>query len=259
MTPAQTAYTHMGKEHIVRTYAPASFLTAELNRLAPGSRVLYPPDDPSGATLRGTPLYLNWYAPTRASRFAAVRDAQAMASFLSEEKVDFVILNMSNVHAYGTPLTLLSEHLARYGITLAAEGPFVLYQLGDAPPLYRQIFNLRSAVLKLPGASDLLLQDPNLGIEATTQSKELAVFQTQRALQARYSVRLRCPSDVGFFIAQINWDVGAPYYRLVACRADEFSFTEAIPIPLGVRKGMLHVTVRDTTSAQIEDLQVEIH
>ena len=259
VSPAQAAYSQAGKNNLARIYAPATLLTAEINRLAPGSRVLYSPDAPAGATLHGTPLYVNWYAPSREKRFAAAHDAQTIASFLSEEKVDFVILNVSLAQDAATPLKVLREHLATYGVALAQEGPFVLYQLDDIPVFYREAFNLRNSVRKQPEAPKLLLSVSDAGVTATLQPQEFALFSTQRATHARYSVRLRCPSEIGFFVAQINWDVGAPYYRLVACSAEDFLYVEAIPIPPRAHEGLLHITVRDTTEAQIENLKVEIH
>ncbi len=254
VSPAQGAYTPAGKEQLARLYAPAALLTAEVNRLAPGARVLYSPDSPSGATLRGTPLYINWYAPAREAHFSAINDSQGIANFLRTEKVDFAILNMATPQPRHTPLALLRDHLAEYGVALAQEGSFVLYRLGDAPTPYRKSFDLRSAT-----APELKLPASDAGITATAQPQILAVMPTQRASQARYSVRLRCTGDSGHFVAQINWDVGAPYYRLVACSADAVSFVETMPIPARAREGLIYLTVRDTESAQVTDLQVELY
>lgn len=257
--PAQMAYSQAGKAQLSRLFAPAAVLTAEVNRLAPGSRVLYSPDAPYGATLQGHPLYLNWYAPLREARFAAATDAQTMARFLAEEKVDFAILNISHRSDSELQLARLREHMARYGVALAQENVFMLYQLNATPVPYRQVFDLRSAILKLPNTPKLMLPASDAGVAATPQARELAVFPTQRASHARYSAQLRCDSDTGSFVAQINWDIGPAYYRLVPCQAEDFSFVEAIPVPLGASQGLLHVTVRDTASALVKDLQVELN
>jgi hypothetical protein len=257
-SPAQEAYTEMGKQQLARLYAPASLLTAEVNRIAPNSRVLYPSSTPYGATLHGTPLYVNWYSPSREARFKVLRKAEEMAKFLVEENVDYAILNMVDTQASGSPSSLLRDHLGQYGIAVAQEGSFVLYRLSDAPTLYRKVFDLRQAKLKLTEEPELLLPISDSGIMASAQPKVLAVLPTHRASQARYSIRLRCPSLEGFFIAQINWDTGAPYYRLVACHSDISSFVESFPIPPRARQGLLYVTVRDTTLAYVENLQVEM-
>jgi hypothetical protein len=258
-SPAQIAYTNTGKEHLTHLYAPVATLTEVINQLAPNSRVLYPPQAPYGATLRGSPLYVNWYAPSRAARFAALNDAQSMSSFLGEEKVDFAILSVTDVQDSLTPGALLREHLARYGSVQAKEGSFILYRLSDSPLLYREIFDLRTATHKKSGENGLLMPSSQAGIEATSEPKTLTVFQTNRFKQARYSVRLNCSCEKGFFIAQVNWDIGMPYYRLVACETADFYFIDAIPIPLGARQGTIYVTARDTVSVTIQDLRVELH
>ena len=96
------------------------------------------------------------------------------------------------------------------------------------------------------------------GIAASTQSRVLAVFPTQGAKQARFRVKFDCPSEQGFYIAQINWDKGAPYYRLISCEAKNVSFTEATPIPLGASKGLVYVPSRDPPLVQIEKLMVDL-
>ncbi|MEG1767504.1 MAG: hypothetical protein RR311_03510 [Comamonas sp.] len=254
VTPAQSAYTPAGKKQLAHLYAPAALLTAEVNRLAAGARVLYSPDSPSGATLQGTPVYINWYAPAREIRFKAIRDAQGMTDFVRAEKVDFAIVNMAIPLPRGKPLALLRDHLAEYGTALAQEGNFMLYRLGDTPTPYRKGFELRSA-----SAPALLLPVSEAGITATDESRILAVMATEHASQARYSVRLRCSAQRGHFVAQINWDVGAPYYRLVACDADEVSFAEAVPIPARARQGLIYLTMRDAQAAQVSDMQIELY
>lgn len=258
VTPPQAASTSEGKAELIQMYAPSVLLTAEINRLAPGARVLYPADTPAGATLHGTPLYVNWYAPFREKRFEAIRNAETVSDFLTEENVGFVILNRHAIEPPNAPGALLREHLARYGVPMAQAGSFVLYRVTDAPTLYRKAFDLRSVVRQESWTPELLPPASDSGVVATPQPKIFAVIPTQRAANARYSVSLRCSSDSGFFIAQINWDVGSPYYRLVSCRSDLSTFVEAFPIPLGARKGHLYLTVRDTTSAWVEDLQIEL-
>lgn len=257
-TPAHVAYKPAGKARLERLYAPAAVLTAEVNRLAPGTRVLYSADTPAGATLHGTPLYVNWYAPFRELRFNAIRDAQTAAEFFAEENIEFAILNRATMDPPGAPATLVREYLARYGVALTQAGSYVLYRVKDAPTIYRSAFDLHRAQRQSPGTPQLLLPASPAGVEATPLPQILATFPTQRGAHARYSARLRCASDNGSFVAQINWDVGTPYYRLVACSTKDFSFVEALPVPMGARQAQLYLTVRDTASAQVQDLLVEI-
>ncbi|WP_220094833.1 hypothetical protein [Paraburkholderia hayleyella] len=165
--PAQAAYTKAGKMQFEHLHAPPAILTAEVNRIAPGSRVLYPPRDPFGATLHGTPLYVNGYAPFRRARFDALKNSQDMASFLADEKVDFAILRLDGKLDPEVPQVLLREYLAQYGIALAQEGMYILYRLNRTPVSYQPVFDLHSAMLKHPGQPTLQLPLPASGTEIT--------------------------------------------------------------------------------------------
>jgi hypothetical protein len=257
--PAGLAFTPKGEDDLIGQYAPQVMLTNRINRLAPGSRVLYPARAPSGATLHGSPLYVNWYAQSRLDKFSSLKDFQGIAKFLSRESVDFVILSMGDVEASGTPEALLREYLARFGSVLAQEGSFLLYRTSETPALYRNVFDLRASETKRTGSVDLLLPLSDAGGSASAEPKALAIFPAYRSKQARYRAEFSCSSDGGFFIAQINWDKGAPYYRLVACRKQGVSFVEAIPVPMGASQGTVYVTVRDTLSAKIDNISIDVN
>ena len=258
-SPASAAFSSEGKENLTRQYAPVALLTKKINQLAPGSRVLYPSSTPYGATLNGTPLYLNWYSPFREARFASLKDMQSLADFLGQEKVDFVIEDMGNPGASNEPEALLREHLAIYGSVIAQEGTFLLYRLIKTPVLYKQIFFLNAKLIKQQGEGDLLLPLTEDGVLATTDPKILTVLKVQSAKQVRYQIQFSCPSELGFFVAQINWDKGPPYYRLVTCKSKKVAFKEAAPVPVGASQGLLYLTVRETNSAQVTNLVMEVH
>ena len=255
---AQIAYSKAGKEQITRTYAPVVLLTQAINRLAPGSRVLYPYDLPYGATLYGSPLYVNWYAPSRSPEYLSMSSAERMAKFLAEEKVDLAIFSLGDDPTLGTFNAFLRAHLAKYSSPITQEGAYILYRLGDTPALYRSVFTLHAAKTDQPGGARPVLPVIDGGVAVTEEPKVLVNLPTDRAKQARYTVRFRCPSEVGFFIAQINWNKGAPYYRLVACKPQTVSFKEAVPIPIGASQADIYVTTRGVPSARVEDLEVEL-
>lgn len=253
-SPAGTSYTQAEKQILVSQYAPAALLTEKVSQLAPGSRVLYPEDTPFGASLRGTPLYVNWYSPSRSAQFAALKTPADIAAFLQQDKVDFAVIGLGDADTANLPKKLLREHVAQYGTAVAQEGSYVLYSLKDAPTLYRKAFDL-----KQPG--DITLQMPVTaqGLVATAEPNVLAILPVARTRQAHYAIKFTCPAKAGFFIAQINWDKGAPYYRLVACEAGSTAFQEAVPIPPGVSRGELYATVRDSGPAQVEELTVGLN
>lgn len=256
-SPAVTAFTSSGKDDLTRQYAPVALLTQMVNQQGKGYRVLYPSSAPYGATLQGTPLYVIWYSTARWKHFDSLKDAQAIADFLAEEKVDFVITDMSNAASSDSPEALLREHLALHGTVVDQVGTFVLYRRSDAAPPYRPVFDLDAATLKRPAAAQLLLAPSDRGVVASEKPQVLAVVPTSGARQARYKVTLDCPSKGGFFVAQMNWNVGAPYYRLVACQDKTFSFSEAVPVPSGATQAEIYVTARDTSPVMVRHMTVE--
>lgn len=253
---AQAAYTEQGRDRLVTTYAPAAQLNKIVNRIAPGARVLYPTVTPFGATLRGVPLYVNWYSPGRLARFEAIKSTQDVGDFLASEHVDFVIISMADTESGSTPATFLREHLAQHGRVVGQSGPLTLFRTGTNTVNYHEAFSLRFAA---PASGSPITQGPALPIEATTQPLAFDWFATGAANQARYTVRLRCDNNKGYFVAQVNWDSGAPYYRLISCRPESFTFSEAIPVPASARQGQPYITVRDGASAVVEDLRVELN
>lgn len=256
--PPATAFANEGKSKLVGIYAPVALLNEKINKLAPDSRVLYPSHTPYGATLQGHPLYPNWYSPSLEKLFVSLKNARSMANFLAEKKVNFVILSMNDQKNSEIHEVLLREHLAMFGSVVAQEGPFVLHKLNGAPLNHRVAFDLRASINKEFKGIDVLLPIIDGGVMASVEPQHLAVFKTSNAEQVRYSVNYNCNSESGFFVAQINWDSGDPYYRLVACKNYNASFVEAIPVPTGASYGTIYVTVRDNKSAMVNNLTVEL-
>ena len=256
-SPAGMAFTRYGKEKLTSLYAPTSLLTQRINTVAPGSRVLYPSNIPYGATLDGSPLYLNWYQPFRAKAFNSLKDFDGIKAFFSKEKIDFVILMMtatSNLQDF-----LLREYMSQYGYVEGQENNFLLYRISDTPIQYRKVFESNSSEPQALGNINLLMPKSDHSVTATLDGKVLAVIPTLRARQARYKVEFICPSEGGYFVAQINWDKGTPYYRLIACEAKNVAFAEAIPIPLGASQGSIYVTSRGTSLIQVNNISVDLY
>ncbi|MEN4917354.1 hypothetical protein ABE485_01695 [Achromobacter spanius] len=253
---AQAAYTDAGRDRLVTTYAPAAKLNDKINATAPGSRVLYPFETPYGATLHGTPLYVNWYTPGRAAQYQAIKSSQDVAAFLAKEKVDFVITNQANTEADATPAAILREYLANQGRAVAQVGPLTLYRVATETIRHHDGFDLQAALAVSEAEHP---QTSKRTIEATTQPRPFDWFSTGIANQIKYTVQLRCTSDTGYFVAQVNWDAGTPYYRLIACRTKTFTFSEAVVVPVNARQGQPYITTRDGASAIVEDLHVELN
>jgi hypothetical protein len=256
-SPASIAFNRDGKETLISLYAPVGLLTDRVNQLAPGSRVLYPPSTPYGATLHGSPLYLNWYQPFRDKAFGLLNDDDDLRDFLLKEKVDFAILMMSA--ASNSRDVFLREYMSQYGYVEGQADNALLYRISNIPVQYQAVFTLRETEAIPSKRMDFLFPMTGQDVVATEDGKVLAVIPTHRARQARYTAEFSCPSNVGYFVAQINWDKGAPYYRLVACDTKIATFVEAIPIPVGSSQGSIFVTSRETSSIQVKNISVEVN
>jgi hypothetical protein len=81
--------------------------------------------------------------------------------------------------------------------------------------------------------------------------------ETGGVTMARYRAQFACSSDSGYFVAQINWDVGAPYYHRVRCTPEATAFVEAIPVPGGASRGDIYLSVSGVDSATITQLSLE--
>lgn len=133
--PAQSAFTAQGREQLVRMFAPVAALTTKVNTIAPGARVLYPFESPTGATLHGQPIYTPWYAPARSLRFQGLLNAQGMADFIAAERPDFVILNQTDIGPTQMPNRLVREYVEVRGRFIEQIGTYRLYYLSGPAPL----------------------------------------------------------------------------------------------------------------------------
>ncbi len=258
-TPAAAAFSSEGKSSISQIYAPVAMLTEKVSKIEPRARVLYPVELPFGATLDGTPLYVNWYAPVRENKFRSLKSTEGVGEFLAEERVNFVITSMRDPKVSGSPQAFLREHMAEFGSVIAQEGSFVLYRTQGTPVQYRKVFDLSESIADASSKIQLLLPLFEGGVRASREPRYLARVPTNFAKNMRYRIEFNCPLGDGFFIAQINWDKGDPYYRLVDCSANASFFVEAAPIPAGASSGLIYVTARDTENVDVKSLSIEMN
>lgn len=256
-SPAGLAFTQDGKERLYNSGAPAYVLTKIVNVLALGSRVLYDQTWPYGGLLYGTPLYLNWYQPSTLAAFNLAGDVDGLRRFFATERIDFAILEMST--SADDRRGLLREYMSKYAYVEGQSSGLLLYRISNMPLRYSKVFDLQEGIRTASGAVEVLLPVTAQGATAQIDPQVLAIIPILRAKQARYSVQFTCLSKNGFFVAQVNWDKGSPYYRLVPCDATMVSFAEAIPVPVGASKGEVYITSRDTAQIQVRDITVEVN
>lgn len=241
----QQAYTEAGRRAIAERINPAKLITAYINERYPGATVLYPASAPFGATLKGSPIFVNWYAPSHQAHFGALKNVVDVASFLKNEKIGFVVWNTSDLSAPGDPEWLLGAHLSQAGYPELRIGNFTLYRIVGHDLAYREVFNFRKHV---SDEAKTVEDDP---------PRTLATVPTDGATVLRYHLTFRCQSSVGRLVTQIKWGTGSSYYRLIPCSQAPLEFAESLPIPNGASRTEIQFARQDAPEVVLTDIGLE--
>lgn len=258
-SPAGLAITNDGKINILKKYVPSALLTETINKLMPGANVLYPFQNPAGATLHGNPLYVNWYSPFREKTFQLIKNSNDIEEFVKNEKVQVIIYNMLETGTKNEPKVLLREYLANYGLLIDTEQYLTAYKVSTKPIVYKKLFDLNASKMGTISEVEYLYPKEELDIFAVNAPRMIAIFPTLGANQARYKAQFNCPSENGFFIAQINWDIGPPFYRFISCKEKNVNFAEALLIPKGASKGRIFITAKGINLINVKQITIEIN
>lgn len=258
-TPLRTLYTEAGRVKLVKQLVPEQFLNQQLNATAPGAVVLYEPARPYGATLAALPAYLNWYAQWRELESMQLKNAAELSAFLVRNNISYVYWEYTQVPDDRSPFygyrNLLRDYLSQFGVPEMQVGNIVMYRLQPKPLVYRPAVDISDFSLLDPTRSDVSAP----GIAAGEAPRMVHEFEVDGARAIRYAVQLDCSSERGNFVAQINWDKGAPYYHVVPCFHKGEKFVEAFPIPPGATKGLMYITRQAGGPVVVRRLQVELY
>ena len=259
-TPAGSLYGEQQKLRFVEKRMPEYLFNMQLNRDDPGARVLFASTRPAGATLSGTPVYTNWYAPAIQASVDAIASPAQLSAFLKEQRIRYVYWNLAEpIDAQKTFSSLLAAHLSERGVPLQLKENMVMYRLLDMPVDYASVVDISDF---RPFGAEAAKRGGKLAPDGTllvsTLSFAVQDFPTGAAQSARYAVKLACPDKRGSLIAQINWSQGAPYYRLVHCNQDSIEMAESVPVPPGAGRGVLFLTSRDTDYLQVRQVSVSL-
>ena len=259
-TPAGSLYGEQQKLRFVEKRMPEYLFNMQLNRDDPGARVLFASTRPAGATLSGTPVYTNWYAPAIQASVDAIASPAQLSAFLKEQRIRYVYWNLAEpIDAQKTFSSVLAAHLSRHGVPLQLKENMVMYRLLDMPVDYASVVDISDF---RPFGAEAAKRGGKLAPDGTLLVSALSFavqdFPTGAAQSARYAVKLACPDKRGSLIAQINWSQGAPYYRLVHCNQDIIEMAESVPVPPGAERGVLFLTSRDTDYLQVRQVSVSL-
>jgi hypothetical protein len=239
--------------------APAAILTEEINRRSAGHKqptVLYPNSSPSGATLQGKAAYLNWYSPSRERAYLQLKTADDLVMFLVNHQISHVIVNQHESIQAGSPDDLLMRRLATFSNPINAIGAFALYELTNQPTRYEFALDIApNTSIPSPLGSGA---PPVSRIVAGNQPPSLVrIIDVKGLTVAQYALKVRCAKP-GVFNAQINWDIGRPFYRLVTCNSGIAELIDVVRIPPGATRGEVYVSARDDALIELDSLRVGV-
>ncbi len=256
--PASKYYSHEMRDELLDELMPEQRFNAYVNRHAPGAGVLYEDGRPFGATLETSPTYVNWYAPATKTQADAIRVPADMTAFLATHKIGYVYWDLRQpVDESNAYRSMLRAHLDRFGEALSVKGDIVMYRLHEHALAYRDAVRIGDFKAHFGAAPPSAVKVTKTG-ELVVGNTPLVVaeFDSGRASAARYSASMMCADKNGSLIAQINWNAGPVYYRLVKCNQDNLAIAETIPVPPGASRGTLIVTSRDTPSLTLREVAV---
>jgi hypothetical protein len=257
-TPPSSVYTQSQKQDLIGVVAPELALNEYVNKELPTGGVLYERSRPFGATLHGDPVYVNWYSPKRQSQSQSLQTEADMKRFLEENSVGFVFWSTAiPFDPTDNFRGLLSGYLSKYAVPERQIGNMISYRLTETERLFRGgvlVSDWRQFTLSPELARNV--DDDGL-FRANMVPRMVGSLETLRSTVAKYSVTLKCPNKSASFIAQINWNVGQPYYRLVQCKSDIIRFVEVIPTPVGASRGAIYLTSRDAEPVLVGELRIE--
>lgn len=241
------ALTNNARQRMVEQTVPELTINSRLNNSTANPRVLYAGGSSYGATLKGQPLYMEWLSPVMQAKAAAVSGYESIAPFMDENRVDFVVFNQKMVEPVGLPRWQLGHYLSRFGFPEFNVASQVAYRINQSEIPYLPLFSLETWAAT---------NNQRLPLTATIEPITLSSIGLLRARAVRYHAQYECNDQSGYFVAQLNWDNGMSYYRLVSCDRS-VDFQESIPVPAGVNSAQLYVTARDRSTVTVNALTLE--
>lgn len=251
--------TARGKTDLITEIAPEIALNDRLSREEHGNAsVLFDPNRPYYAALWGHPFSEIYYMPAVQ---AAMKDAQSPDAFrrlVEGWGVRYVYWDAARAYDESDGyLRRAGPLVGDYGYPIAQVGRMALVRLTPekvatspianfAPPRVPD-FSLSAAGAVKPDSDALFVSSASVATHAVS-------IGTARAV--RYEAQFTCVSKDDYFIAQINWRVGAPYYRLVACTGAPQAFSDNVFVPEGNVDGLLYLSTRNAGGAKVSAVRL---
>jgi len=248
--PAQASFTEKGKSRVTELFAPSKSISNYLNTRTKNPTVLFDPSASYGATLFGNPFYVTWYAPKQVMAFGNIKSKDDVATLVDNSKIDYIAWN-SSISTKQHNRIAMQQFLIAHGEPVYQVGAIILYKISKQEVSYKPLFTLYST------SSNAQSKDQEL--RATTIPTVISTIKVTNEKSVKYDVTFECDNELGSFIAQINWNISSPYYKLIPCSRNSTNFIETLPIPEGATSGDIYITARDREKVKIIDLTIGIN
>ena len=250
-------YTHASKLAFTQDVAPENLLNQQINQMDKQAKVLFDFNRPYGATLAGKAIYNSWYAPEYAQVIASWKTPVDISASLAVWGVTYVYMNLAQPYTSSAiQRNALRDLLANHGHPVLQSGSVTVYTLSATPLTYSTFLTYAP----FTSVADFTVQGQPVEKEAGVVVSNTDIlnksFNTQSFRAFKYEATIACEGKDENFIAQINWDKGAPYYKLVECSAQELQFSETGQIPMGASKGILYLSARAASKITVKSISL---
>ena len=250
------------RQAIVESIIPEKIINAKLAAIKPHPTIIYDEERAFGATLAGQPVYHNWYSPRWNNVAWDSKLANPFQTIFEESKADFALSNMGNIYSEKEKWRHLRHRaVMQFGVPILRVGPVQAYRIVSTPVAYTPIitisdFRVPYPMVEIPATLKVDLETGSL--LAPFPTAQIAVAELDHAKAVRYSTRIRCTDVDGYWVAQVNWDVGPSYYRLIACDGQSVDFRESVSVPEGATKAFLYAGVWNDRKVWVDRLELAI-
>lgn len=188
---------------VISRQAPQRDLVAIVNGMAGDtSRVAFL-GQPSGAGLRGTALYANWYNPRLLKKLREATSVEAVSEIYGALRVSYSIADEVGIARF----PVVEEFLSRRATVISRVNHAALYKTESSVLYSRELLannRFKRGLESWMGERAEPLAD-GMRLEASGLLAQPAAEAVRPAASYLYSVKFRCPEGKGSLRLQINW------------------------------------------------------
>ncbi len=210
---------------------------------------------PFGATLVGSPIYNMEYSYSYYKNGQVWSQPEDILKDFSSWGVDFVYWDQKEMFRLNDAArNLMRKFLLSYGRPVFQANHMVAFTISNQIQTYESVFVANSSA-KFHESGSPLVSDSGITLH---ENDVLSVDVNMSAYSAfKYRVEYICENESDFFIAQLNWDNGVVFYKLLECAKHSISMEEVGAVPPGARYATVYLSARTTQTVSVSSLSLE--